>query len=158
MLPQEIICRAKRLDSGEWAEGYFVKTNRPNTPAAYILPLFPTVPNVLRDDAGGVSINRFIQVDPATVCLYSGKKDKNGTKIFDGAIVKGKKDGTQHIGKIVFVPRNACFEFWYDWVVGAHGEKATARCHLSYQQDIEVLGNLWDNPELLETPSRPEPW
>ena len=78
---REILFKAKRLDNGEWVEGYLVKY-----PSAIQVgdcsPWYIQVPPVDPDDSGGK-----YKVDPSTVCEWTGLKDKNGKRIFEGDIL-----------------------------------------------------------------------
>jgi len=78
-------------------------------------------------------------VDPKTVGEYTGLKDKNGAKIFEGDIVKNQYESA---GKIVF--ENVAFKI-AKWSCGQFSDSICV-----WQSQIEVIGNIHDNPKLLE--------
>lgn len=89
-------------------------------------------------------------VIPETVGQCTGLKDKNGNWVFEGDIAKFRRFENNYIGKIIFNHKTAGFEFWWNIVAGAYGEKATYTANLSVCDEIEVFGSVHDNPELLE--------
>ena len=92
-------------------------------------------------------------VIPETIGQFTGLCDKNSNKIFEGDICRFKRFNDIHVGKIVFNVKTASFVMWYQLIVGAYGEKATQKMLLSVCDDIEVIGNIHDSPELLENSS-----
>lgn len=75
-----------------------------------------------------------------TVGQYTGLQDKNGTKIFEGDIVTFNCD---EIGTIEWDEDEAKFVIIYK-------ENDIANFDNFYGTDLEVIGNIYDNPELLE--------
>ena len=139
---REILFRGKRTDNGEWIEGYYRDLDGEH-------------PRILKENIfigkfGRVLEFKNIDVIPETVGQFTGLTDKNGVRIFEGDICRFKRFNDVHIGKIVFNATTASFVMWYQPIVGAYGEKATQKMLLSVCDDIEVIGNIHDNPELLE--------
>ena len=134
---REILFHGKRADNGEWVEGDVLQTRYHSGHIEYqIMPQTP--------------VSSAYPVLPETVGQYTGLTDKNGKKIFEGDICKFKRFNDVHVGKVVFNVTTASFIMWYQPIVGAYGEKATQKMLLSVCDNIEVIGNIHDNPELME--------
>ena len=134
---REILFRGKRTDCEAWVEGDLIQAFRgkqlsscsimSNTPTAYCW-----------------------KVIPETVGQFTGLTDKNGVKIFEGDICRFKRFNDVHVGKVIFNVTTASFIMWYQPIAGAYGEKATQKMLLSVCDDIEVIGNIHDNSEILK--------
>lgn len=97
-------------------------------------------------------------VDENTICQYTGLTDKNGKKIFEGDILRGFQypfcyDGYyNYYAEIIFA--NCSFMTYthknpLSCVRGiSDGNTELMECWVS--EDWEVIGNIYDNPELLE--------
>ena len=130
MAIRDIIFRGKRIDNGEWVEGYFVNL--------WLMHYQKHQPIITDNNA--VSYD----VDPSTVGQYTGLCDKNGKKIFEGDIVKTDK----------FSEPNKQYIIKYDLQFGAFiGQDRYNLYFVTFDGDsgeFEVIGNIHDNPELLE--------
>lgn len=137
---REILFRGKRTDTGEWVYGYLVK--RPSAiQIGDCSPWYIEVPPADPDDNGG-----FYNVDPDTVGQYTGLTDKKGVKIFEGDIVRislplPSQDPILGLSSVDF--DNGCF------MVTWGGSRAIFDSFVG-DTTFEVIGNVHDNPEILE--------
>lgn len=122
-MTREILFRGKRVDNGEWVEGYYSPVN---------IPITGNMGHFI--NVGGY---RAVEIDPETVSQFTGLEDKLGTKIFEGDVIDDL--GVEYI--VVFDSDYAQFRGKFDgW--NAEISHIASRC--------EVIGNIHDNPELLE--------
>lgn len=87
-MERKILFKAKRLDNGDWVEGYFYK-ECDNT---YIIE------NKQKESM--LNRNEAVLVDPATVCQFTGLKDKEGKEIFEGDLLAEKRFPMYEVGYI----------------------------------------------------------
>lgn len=157
---REILFKGKRLDNGEWVEGYFAKGKwylNDNEMTVIFSKDLDFLPHS--------EISSYYDVDPETVCQYTGLKDKNGKKIWEGDIVRFEGYGYMpevETGEVVF--SRGCFGVEYLsklYKALGHNDKSFHRIgKTSKWTDMgasgiitytyEVLGNIFDDPELLE--------
>lgn len=147
---REILFRGKHIHAlmqnrhldGTWVYGYLCDEN-------YI--------NAVDEDEYGGKFTSEMLVNPETVCQYTGLTDKNGRKIFEGDIVKGVAYSTDFVGYIVWIDAIAGFGVRY---FNKHREptawenssilKAIQRWKQPNEFQAEIIGNIFDNPELLK--------
>ena len=131
---REILFRGK-TDKRKWVEGFIFEMQILGDKTTYI----STKPFMLGSD--GIFYYEPFAVDTETVGQYTGLTDRNGTKIFEGDIVSisGNFKG---IYTCVWEEHHLDYEF----------ENKTMRFCLAcaYSDDIKVIGNIHDNPELLK--------
>lgn len=136
---REIIFKAKRIDNGEWVEGNLI-TNERNENQKYIGYIF--------DERNGV-IEDFdlVEVIPNTLCQYTGLSDKNGKKIWENDICDRKEKYHE-----IVTYNEGDWQLDYSYVFGK--ELNYNACNLGFyaceRKCVEVIGNVFDNPELLE--------
>ena len=143
---REILFRGKDKDDLKWYEGGYY----PYTVTTYCCTedyaLHPenTRHYILFDrmtDWGLPNQHYRAEIIPETLAQYTGLKDKNGKRIFEGDIVRGK----DNLEKALEVYGHISHENGSFVIVG---EFMTHYRWLDYE--VEVIGNIHDNPELLE--------
>lgn len=154
-MSREIFFKAKRKDNGGWVEGYYIYHIKRT-----ICPLGDSVKPedeqhvIMQDGFSDWNMPRDTvvhEIDPDTLCQYTGLTGKDGKKIWENDILKCKK----YIGGN-FVDN--CIEVGYvemkHGAFGLHRIKNDAyyRPFKDWLEDYEyeVIGNIFDNPELLE--------
>lgn len=141
---REILFRGKHVSSGKWIIS----------------------PSLRQEEDGSIYLlvkRTWYCVGPETVGQYTGLTDKNDTKIFEGDIVKspryvnsseawdigticfGEYKQPNNISKIKYVHQG----FYIDWSSDDISRNMRS-CALSRNVNLEVIGNIHDNPELLE--------
>ena len=151
---REILFRGKRLDNGEWVEGWY----QPETTIKHWNGIQETVGVTIAYKAEDGFLEDTL-VDPSTVGQYTGLTDKNGKRIFEGDIVQyqfdnddcpfPKKRTDKIIGKIFFSDFRASFSV----TAGRNGSDMVNNDLFKYVQNgnrVGVIGNIHDNPELLK--------
>lgn len=133
--------KAKRVDNGEWEIGSLIAlptgeyeiSNKCNNPPDCD-PMWNKV--VITH-----------KVDPSTICQCTGLKDKNGNLIWENDICDRKEQYPEIV--------KYCDGDWtLDYSYASHKESGDCYCNLGFYTEerkcAEVIGNIFDNPELLE--------
>ena len=121
-MSREILFKAKRIDNGEWVEGYLYRISERLNPFIMI--------------RNGLTAS--YEVDENTVCQYTGLTDKNGNKIWEN--------------DVVYIPYERLEDSYCKVIFrrgGFIGEMADGCEDCLLNRKTEVIGNIFDNPELI---------
>ena len=147
---RKILFKGKTIDSREWVEGFYYKMSE-TTPCFedernpvpehhYILKERMTdwdLPN---------EVVRF-EIDPETLCEYTGLTDKDGSKIWENDICDHKE-------KYPEVVKMNMGDWTLDYSYLFRPGYGRDYCNLGFYAEerkcVRVIGNIFDNPELLE--------
>ena len=132
--------RAKRTDNGEWVEGHLI-TDEHDEKKCFIGYVFGT------NDDGTPHDYDVVEVDPSTICQCTGLKDKNGKLIWENDIMVAHLDDAY--------PEDETYIriLWYEsgFCSKEKGSEDISPIDKFDQEHFEVCGNIFDNPELLES-------
>lgn len=149
---RQILFKAKRKDNGKWVEGYYCKLDETTYCISedYERHPVPTHHYILYETMTDWGLpNRFLQfeIDPDTICQFTGLIDKNGEKIWENDICDRKEKYPE-----IVTYNKGDWQLDYSYVFGK--EMHTDACNLGFyvcERDcVEVIGNIFDNPDLLE--------
>lgn len=146
---REILFKGKRIDNGEWVEGCYAECNGKTFIGIDI--------SIGIDDIFEVfctPVIRWLEVDPETLCQFTGETDKNGKRIWENDIIK------YHFGEICAPIKYGCYQNCFDSQktehVGFYVDWSDDKC---LRKDLGFwinmvgtmqVGNIFDNPELLQ--------
>lgn len=130
--------KAKRLDNGEWVQGV------PFEIEGKQVILIKDNENLLRvyyiEENMWTAEIYAIEVDASTICQCTGLKDKNGKLIWENDIVKINNS-----------KGNVLITFGDFEIICTIPNEKYYKHRLEYDTEYEVVGNIFDNPELLES-------
>lgn len=131
--------KAKRIDNGEWVEGYLIYAKKD----CYVCENpYECMSEYSSLNGQSYGFGGFKLVDPSTICQCTGVKDKNGKLIWENDIVS-YCDCTKEDYVIAWEQNKACFEY-QEYSCSMMNFDELSGC------EVEVIGNIFDNPELLE--------
>lgn len=128
---REILFKAKRIDNGEWVEG--------------LLTVMWGQYHIINPD----NENTAYPIDTETICQYTGLSDKNSNKIWENDIVKCYADTDDLGNDLYFFYKVIWHESYYCWWLSDIHTLEDEYLHQYNSSDIEVIGNIFDNPELM---------
>lgn len=126
--------KAKRIDDGEWIVGYLYRLSENNPP--FIM---------LR------KYGESYEVDEHTICQCTGLKDKNSRLIWENDVVEiGEHEDTVNgLYKVIYCENAHCYALKRS--VDFHYNFFTFSDLNGFETSSKVIGNIFDNPELLES-------
>lgn len=138
--------RAKRTDNGEWVKGSLITEVfcRLGQDILYILCPDKVDYDCFEDFS---EENGIFEVDPSTICQCTGLKDKNGKLIWENDICDRKE-------KYPEIVKYHDGDWTLDYSYASNSEIGFNYCNLGFyvteRNCVEVIGNIFDNTELLE--------
>ena len=135
---REIKFRGKRIDNNEWIYGYLL----------YDYDMADDyVPFIIWKDERYLGGSGEEQIIEHTIGQYTGLKDKNGKEVYIGDILE--YTFTDYKGKELWTENYIVKENISGWEM-RNITKPKGHRSLSLVKNYEVIGNIYDNPELLE--------
>lgn len=137
---REILFKAKSIQTGEWIEGYYLRDQYHIGGEDIIF---------YRKDSDRFTVYTNI-IDIETLCQFTGLCDKNGKKIWENDICD-RKEKYPEVVKMT----NGDWTLDYSYALGR--DYGNSYCNLGFyvneRKCVEVIGNIFDNPELLQEES-----
>ena len=130
--------KAKRVDNGEWVQGYLVYDNRDK--------LYRIIMDIQYSTGTCITTDNAPRVDSSTICQCTGLKDKNGKLIWENDIMVAHldKDNPEDITYVIVAWREN------GWVTIENGSDDLNPIDDFTTENFEVVSTRFDNPELLE--------
>lgn len=137
---REILFKAKRIDNGEWVEGYYQKRFDLDGSEQHLIFW-----------SKSYTVWEYAEIDPDTLCQYTGLTDKDGKKIWENDIISihaysYDEPEDDYFGVVTYCEKDACWSLNNNEKYG----EIICECFGSYTTEIINHGNIFDNPELLE--------
>lgn len=147
---REVLCKARLKDVEQWIEGFYCSMKETTYCCAEDykrcpVPLHHLIAVDTMTDWGLPNKLRLYEIDPETLCEYTGLSDKNNKKIFENDIVKhGDTISVVRYGKFTKGDSSSVYGWYF-----TNGD-------IKEYESYEIIGNRYDNPELLERNKKSE--
>ena len=143
---REIKFRAKDTLEGYWFVGSYIFTDD-NTNNPFRSRPFKKSHRIIFYSSGDWNMGGWsdVEIDPSTLGQYTGLRDKNGKEIYEGDIVESISG---KVGYVIFLQQEMGYVVVWDNCDTRLGHRNRGE---GYKCDgsIEVIGNIYDNPELI---------
>lgn len=126
---REIIFKARRKDNGKWVEGYYQKRFDLDGSEQHLIFW-----------SKSYTVWEYAEINPDTICQYTGLTDKNGKRIWENDIAHIRSSGLSGYGVVKYQNGNLVLV----------DEKRKRTYSLYGEWKIRKDGNIFDNPDLLE--------
>ena len=137
-MENRFLFRGKRIDNGEWIVGSLIVDKHQHIETGEQIEIIGIYPSEYKDFSK--------RIDPSTICQCTGLKDKNGKLIFENDILSGHID--------VEFPEDETRKrvVWHEngWCTNELRCDDYEKLDDFDSEKFEVIGNMIDNPELLE--------
>ena len=147
---REILFRAKQIDDGEWVEGYYAMMVKENLIRHYIIQNC-ALTGLFDDPEENMYFND-VEINPETLCQFTGLTDKNGKRIWENDIlhvIEKMGNNVYHNGSLISAPRwRNESDFKVEFTPGSLMN--VQRFVNDLNIECEIIGNVFDNPELLK--------
>lgn len=139
----EILFRGKRIDNGQWVVGFPLRKEMPDL-HCYIISTFETERCA---ETIGISGSEMYEVYPESIGQYTNVLDGNRTRIFEGDIIEATHNKNfLHTSYIKFDNGT----YWCELISGSDIDDTESLNDQCLDFGLTVIGNIYDNPELLE--------
>lgn len=164
---RKILFKAKREDNGEWITGGSIIQFLDNGEMSFYMPNFNEkcicVHDEKTDNIEKFEHGIFYKIKPETICQYTGINDKDGNQIFENDIVQyiHIKYPEPYLEPISIKPTKYKGNYKVEFVntkftYGLRLRKKSIHFPITKSSidnhGVKIIGNIFDNPELLEEP------
>ena len=139
---REILFRAKRKDNGEWIEGLLIHIG---------MYSFNDIEDIYVEYVLGIQhLDKSYEINPSTLCQFTGLLDENQKKIWENDIVSAIFRTSYDMYSLTGIVQWCGGAFEVEECIKNEDFTLYGWLHDTIQCNRKVLGNIFDNPELLE--------
>lgn len=147
----EILFKAKRIDNGEWVEGYVFDNDetRPEMRKFFVGSLSISKYQGTACDDWSIDGSNFYEVDPETICRYTGLTDSDGNKVFENDILEftERPDPRTWLGMLEFGDAYDASMWGWQLVWVGRDPNPAISYYFNMKEEIarsKVVGNIHD--------------